>query len=285
MKVKIGITIAPYQGIKISQLLDLVRYSGFEFIEISNDIFEEIDTAGPKIRNFVTSFHLPLISETGWDFSCPDFRKEIDNLIEKLNRYQQQLKIKQYVAHPPEPSPTGTPLRTSVDFLIENLNRLEQKIYIENIQGMPHPEYLQLVEEAEARLGEKWGGQCFDGPHYFLDGMDPVQMLLDLNSRVKYIHLSDCSRERDLHQPFDAKGAFPIDAVLNTLKKVKYDGWINLEIQPKSIRNVKKLVQSYLKVLRFFRPGKYMLARIKMGFIMPIVQNRIDKYVKKRKLN
>lgn len=283
LKVKIGITIAPYQGIKITQFLSLIRFSGFEFIEISKDIFEEIDTVLPKIGNFYTSFHLPLISENGWDFSCLDYRTEIDDLTEKLNRYQKPLKIKQYVAHPPEPHFASQPIRTCVDFLLENLGRLEQKIYIENIQGMPHAEYLQLVDKARNRLGRNWGGQCYDGPHYFLDGMDPVQMLLSLNSRVKYIHLSGCSHDRDLHQPFDAKGAFPIDAVLRTLKKVKYNGWINLEIQPKSIRNVNKVVQSYLKVLRYFRPVKYIIARIKMGFIMPIVQSRINKFVQERK--
>lgn len=281
LKTRIGITVDHYQGIPISKLLNLVRYSGLEFIEISKGIFEEIEEVIPKMKGLDTSFHLPLISDNGWDFSCLDHGAVINDLVAKLKKYQQRLSIKQYVAHPPEPAAWHRNLRTSFDFLLENLAKLDRPVYLENIAGLPLDDFLQLTTKAAAFLGPQFGGICYDGPHFYLSGIDPVQALLDLNNRVKYVHLSDCTRDRDSHLPFSSDGELPIDEILQALKTIDFNGWINLEIQPADITGIKSLVDSYLKVLRQFRTGKYIITRFKMLILLPLSKILINRHHKK----
>ena len=50
-----------------------------------------------------TGFHLPLINDDGWDFSCVAHQHKTEDLIEKININKNDLNISYRVTHPPEP--------------------------------------------------------------------------------------------------------------------------------------------------------------------------------------
>ena len=272
----VGLTIEKYKGIEPSVLLSLAKRLGLEFVEITKSVFEDLDRVVPKMRRMKAGFHLPLIHDDGWDFSCPAYREEIDQLVQLINRHRKELHILHCICHPPEPFLSKVPIETSVDFLFENLRKLETPLYLENVPKLPLEDYLRLYRQAQSSLGDQLAGLCFDAAHYYLEGINPITQLENLNGEIGCVHLSDCNREQDLHLPFGQGGELPLDGILATLKKQNYDGYINLEIMPRSLDDLEPVVASYLRVLRPFRPGKYYRTRIKMFFLLPIIRKLIS---------
>ena len=125
-------------------------------------------------------------------------------------------------------------------------------------------------------MGTKLIGQCYDAPHYYTRGDDPVSILNsldgDINNMIKSVHLSDCTRDKDAHLPFGVGGELPVDEVLCTLKNQNYRGIINLELLPRSLSDLEAVVKSYLKVLKVFEKSKFYRTKLKLSLYMPILK-------------
>lgn len=277
MAVRVGLTVQNYKGIETSFILALVKRFGIEYVEITKSVFDELDKITPLIKRIRAGFHLPIICEDTYDFSCLAYKKEIDELIALLNTHCKALNIKYFLAHPPEPAESEDDLQTSVPFLLENLSRLPTHIFIENVPSWKPDDFSQFIEEAKKTLGNKLSGICFDFPHFFVMGEDPIRQLERYDGQIKCVHLSDCVKSEDLHLPFGMDGVLPIDDFLDALEAHHYKDYINLELLPRTFEEIPFVVYSYLKVLKKFRPWKYYRTKIRTLIILPFIRKIFSK--------
>ncbi|MDZ7372626.1 MAG: sugar phosphate isomerase/epimerase [candidate division KSB1 bacterium] len=272
-RVRVGLTIERYREIEPAIILGLVRLLGLESVEITRSVFGDLDRVVAKLGRLNCGFHLPIVCEDGWDFSTKSASEEIERLVRLINAHREVLHLRYAIAHPPEPGNGGKIDPEAADFLFENLRKLELPIYIENIPSLPLEGYREFYRQAESILGRQVAGMCYDGPHYLLAGVDPVAVLDSLDGHVGCVHLSDCRGSEDDHFPFGKGGAMPIEAIIRRLRRSDFRGVINLEIRPSDFRDIFPTIQSYLTVLRAFRPGKYLAARVRVALLYPLLRH------------
>lgn len=271
-KVHVGLTIERYREIEPAVILGLVRLLGLEFVEITKSVFDDLDRVVSKLDGMTCGFHLPIVCEDGWDFATADAQDRIDHLVELINRHAERLRLRYIVTHPPEPNEEGQLPPEAVERLLTNLSRLRTPLYIENIPRLPLAEYRSFYEHARQRLGAKVAGMCYDGPHYLISGINPLEPLASFNGEIGCVHLSDCTATEDVHAPFGKAGAMPVEAVMRTLKESNFAGVINLEIRPDDFQDIFPTIHSYLTVLKWFRPAKYVTARVRVALLYPLMR-------------
>lgn len=273
--VQVGFTIERFRGIEPSVLLGLTRLLGLEYAEITRTVFDELERVVPRIRHVRTGFHLPLVHDDGWDFSCANAQSEIDRLIGLVNTHRKALRITHCIAHPPEPELAAEEVQSSPETLLRNLARLDLPIYLENVPGQSMDEFLALYGRAKDVLGPQLAGMCFDASHCYLIGLDPIAQLQALNGHIGIVHLSDCRADADEHLAFGLGGVLPIAAILTTLRALGYRGLVNLEILPRSLEELPPAIDSYLMVLRALHPRKYLSTKLRMMVIRPFLSRLI----------
>lgn len=261
----IGLTIGEFADQKTSRLLKLAKGFGVSFVEFNRSVWEDLPAVAAHIDRMSCGYHLPLMGEDGFDFSCLDAAEDIDGMIEQLNKNWRRLHLQYCLTHPPEPQLVPErPVRSSVDFMLENLSRLEAPVLLENVAGWSERDFDNFYSRARDRLGEKLWGMCFDPAHAFLRADDLFVRFRDVAGEVRCIHLSDCTHSEDAHLPFGSGGVLPIDRILKLIRRLGWRGIINLEVVPQSLAQVQPVVKSYLRVLRTFDKRKYIatLARL-----------------------
>jgi sugar phosphate isomerase/epimerase len=275
--VRVGLTVQKYQGMDTSFILSLAKRFGLEYVELTQDVFEELDSVKKLVRRIKVGFHLPIICENGWDFSCTQELPKTEALIQQLKLHWQTLNIKYFLSHPPEPKETKTRIETSEELLFANLRRLPTHIFIENVPSWEPDEFEAFYERAKTALGKQLSGICLDAPHYFITGKDPQKFIRYWNKQIKLVHLSDCIEGHDLHLPFSSGGNLPIDAILQTLKELGYNQYINLELLPKTFNDLPYVIYSYLKVLKKFRPVKYYRSKFIVSIFLPFLRRLLNR--------
>ena len=228
----VGVTVSQFEGFMPSFLIKGLKLLGIDFIELNSSIFPEIDRVGESLGSTLTAFHLPLVLESGWDFSCLDYKDEINKMIQTLSAYRDKLNIQHVVCHPPEPENSDITLNASLDFLFENLQKLAIPVQLENVPGLHPDQFLELYWRAEKALGSLLAGMCFDAPHYFVDGYDPIDLFQTFRNIIGCVHLSDCVEGKDNHLPFKSGGELPVNEFLSTLQNSNFGGFVTLEIKP-----------------------------------------------------
>jgi len=256
--VLIGLTISQFAGQSAGVLLKLAKKFGVAFVEFNRSLWEDLPAVTAQMDGIASGYHLPLMGEDGYDFSCVDSAKQIDTTIEHLNKNARQLNLRYCVTHPPEPEQANGPVRTSIEFMLENLSRLEAPVLVENVVGWSERDFDKFYSMARARLGGKLLGLCFDPAHAFLRADDLFLRFHEIAGEVKCIHLSDCTMSDDAHLPFASGGVLPIDRILKFVRHHRWRGIINLEVMPQSLEQIQPVVKSYLNVLRVFNKPKYL---------------------------
>ena len=278
----IGITIDKFKEINPSILIKLIRSVGLNFIEITASIFDDLQPVLSELGIIKTGFHLPNFHDNKYDFSHIKYKDEIDRLTDLINKHHTQLNVHYCLAHPPEGHESDIEFEKASTFLFNNLMRINSSIIIENPLHMKSEQFKIFYNKAKNELGEKLVGQCYDPAHYFVSGENPVSILKQINSdEILTIHLSDCKPDRDAHLPFGLDGVLPITDILNILKKTNYKNAINLELLPRSFSEIDKVINSYLLVLKKFQKTKYLLLKLKLLFILPLLKQSIKKAAKK----
>ncbi len=272
MPVRVGLTVQKYNGLDASFIISLAKRFGLEYIEVTKDVLKELPEVIRLVRGLRIGFHLPIICEDGWDFSCVRRRPEIEQLIEQLNKNWKALNIKYILSHPPEPLETTAKIEVSENYLFQNLKRLPTNIFFENVPTWEHNDFVAFLERAKKVLGKQLSGICLDAPHYFIRQNDPVKYINYWNKQIKCVHLSDCIVEHDLHLPFGMGGDLPIRDIIEALKKIKYNQYINLELLPKTFNDLPYVIYSYLKILKKFRLAKYIRSKILVLVILPLLR-------------
>jgi len=272
----VGFTVDKYEGLMPSTILSGLKLVGVNYIEITKTVFAEVEEFSKKMRGLRAGFHLPLIYEDGWDLSCPDFKEQIDDVIGKINRYKDDLRVQHVIAHPPEPEAAAGAIHSSLDFLLENLSRLQVPAYLENVPHGTPEDLMSFYSKAKEKLGDQLAGVCFDAPHLFVTGYDPVDQFKQWNGHIGCVHLSDCFRNDDVHLPFNKGGELPIDSLLAEMKAHHFNGYVTLEIKPESLHDLSAYIDSYLKVLASLSFGKYLRAKARWLMIRPIVRHFVS---------
>ena len=267
--VLVGITVDRFRGIAPSAFLTIIQKMGVEFIEITKSVFDDLTSFVEQLGTIQTGFHLPNLHDAEFDFSFRERESEIQRLIQLINQHRHELNIKYCLSHPPENHRSSLSEDQLIAYLLENLNKLETPIILENIQTWDTTRFDNFFNQAKKVLGEKLIGQCFDAPHYFLQGEDPVEFLREQNGQIHFVHLSDCRKEYDAHLPFGLNGVLPVDEILAVLKAQKFQGIINLELLPRDLKDIKLLINSYLKVVRNFDRMKYFKSKLKLILYTP----------------
>lgn len=278
-KLMVGLTIDRFKGIPPSVFLAIVRKMGVEFIEITKSVFDDLDPFIKNLGKIQTGFHLPNCHDAGFDFATRARESEIARLIDLINQNHRALHINYCLSHPPESVQSAWSERDSIGYLLRNLQKLAPPIILENVQGWDQDKFERFYQAAQHVLGEKLVGQCFDAPHYFLRGEDPVEYLVKTNGRIQFIHLSDCRNGYDAHLPFGVSGKLPIDAILSTLKRQRYKGFINLELLPRKLTDLKPLIESYLKVVGNFNWKKYLNTRLRLILYYSALKRALKKVI------
>ncbi len=267
----VGVTVSKFQGITPSEILRGLKLLGMEFIEINRGVFDEIDKFAENLGAMRTAFHLPLIAEDGWDFSCLDHKAEIEHTIDILNQYNEKLNIQHAVSHPPEPALVSSEKHCSTDFLYENLAKLNMPVYLENVPTIHPDDFLTLFWSSRQALNKQLAGMCFDAPHFFINGHDPIEMFKSFADHVGCIHLSDCLRDKDVHMPFNSGGELPVEEFLQTIESTRFSGYITLEIKPNSLKDIDTYIESYVTTLQHVNYKKYLKTKLRLFALRPIL--------------
>lgn len=272
----VGFTVDSFQGLTPSVIIAGLRMIGVEFIEITKTVFSEVDAVSKKIGSMRTGFHLPLMHDDGWDFSCIDFTEKIDETINNINRHKDSLNLIYAVSHPPESKMYDSPCDSSPEYLFENLKKLRVPVYLENVPGYSPEEFQDLFRQAQSILGSNLAGMCFDGPHFFVRGYNPLDEFQRFFDRIGCIHLSDCHKDDDAHLPFNNGGVFPVEDFLQKVKGTKFSGPITLEIKPNSLKELDIFIASYLKALRYLDYKKFIASRLRWLALKPVVHHFLN---------
>ena len=261
---RVGLTLSHFDGKKPGELLALVRRFGVAFVEFNPTVFDDLQAVVDNMDGMAAGFHLPLVSEHGYDFSCIDAKDKIDEVIARLNHHRHDLNLLYCVSHPPEASGENGTAENSLEFLFENLQRLDVPVILENVESWSEADFDRLIDLSHRLLKKQIIGLCFDPAHAYLRGENIFERFSAISSKVLCIHLSDCARGEDAHLPL-GQGELPIAKFLQHVLSHGFDGVINLEVVPQSLNEINAVVNSYLQVLRVFNKMKYFATRAKLA--------------------
>jgi len=269
-----GLTIDTFKGIKPSVLLRQIRRVGVEFAEVTISIFDDLENVKQAIDGIKIGLHLPIVSDDGFDFSCVEKKQEIDKIIDNINKNWRSLNLQYVLTHPTEKHMFKSDYEISEQFLFENLKKLEPPILLENIFENDAFVFDDFLERTEKELVNQLSGICFDGPHAYISRDNWKGLLEKYISKIRLVHLSDCTKEKDLHIPFGGEGELPVLDILSFLREHNYDGIVNLEIMPKSLTELRPVFKSYLLILQYLNRRKYHSMRFKSFILLPFLHNR-----------
>ncbi len=270
----IGFTVEGFQEWHSAAITAAMRRLGVNFIEYNRRILGDLDRVLPQVRNIQTAFHLPIVEDDGWDFSCTDYSQEIDETIAVLQRHHRALGLTHIVAHPPEAHLARPPLASSAETLFAAAARLPVPVYFENIAATSPEQFRAFLGQARKRLGAQCAGMCFDAAHFMISGHDPVEQFRSFRSEIGCVHLSDCIGDRDAHLPFNSGGDLPVSKLVRVMREQGFDGSITLEIRPDAGGDLIPFIESYMLLLRAFARGRYLGARLRLLALQAVLKNR-----------
>ncbi|HEY3164520.1 MAG TPA: TIM barrel protein [Candidatus Limnocylindrales bacterium] len=161
--------------------------------------------------------------------------------------------------------------------LIANLHRAAEICRSEGFEPVLHPHAGTYVETADEiarvmdRLDPSLLGLCLDTGHFRFGGADPTRAAEDYRELIRHVHIKDCRTAVMDEVKADGKGLEEalsrgvfcqlglgdsgIDAVIETLRRNGYDGWLVIEQDqflrasdtPASVVAVQRANRDYLR--------------------------------------
>jgi sugar phosphate isomerase/epimerase len=247
---QIGVTSDDYGAIPVEAVLALLKWAGICLSETTAAIFNHPGRALRWSRGMRLSLHLPNFGNYGFDLSWYGESEKVIREVDKICRYAPAFSFDYAVFHPPE----GDSQHTSLDFLIQNLLRIPVPLIIENIRTLSEERFSRLYSVLEKRLGSRLTGICLDIPHAFLAGQDWTSWLNAWGKRIRVVHLSDCTPERDDHLPFGCGGCLSLTEVLSVLKRNGFRGRVNFELNPPSLAKIDSFFRTLILAKREVDP-------------------------------
>lgn len=272
MNIKVGQTIQKVGEVKSSHFMKMVNLLGFEHVEFDPTVFDDIEATIPTIGKHSVVLHAPFHSWWGYDLSSLKQAEKVEAFMKNVEKYAQQLKAHSIVVHPPM-DPEG-----DNDYFLENLNRLSLTIYLENLPGQKLSDFEQWYLETKAKTTTRTE-ICFDVPHSFLThGKDELFNIPEtLISDINYIHISELSSDKDCHWPFGTPGGeLPFEKFVVFLQRIHFNGIINMEMMPADLQGIENLIGSYLKLKKLGNKFDYLLKKIRIELVKPILMKKLQ---------
>ena len=264
MTFKTGLTIQAIMGLTPSRLVALGSAVKLEHIEFDISVFSDIVKVVEDLKTEQTAIHAPYMEDYKLDLSSRN--STVDKFITDVNQWKSDLNVIGVVVHPPIDA--GGDLNLFYD-------RLE-KIPLPFLENMPYQswdDFQEFFDTTRSNVSNKLG-ICFDIPHSYITNGDnfldlPKEVLDHIKSKNGYIHISGGTRENDTHYSLLTEGDIPFSKVKEFLKDISFRGTVTMELAPRSLQEIEKILQSYAMMLSVAnRRMHQFMVRIKTPFIM-----------------
>jgi len=269
MTFKTGLTIQAIRGFSPSNLVKIGSAVKLEHIEFDLSVFTDISSVVERLRTEQTAIHAPYMEDYKIDLSSRN--SSVDKFINDINQWKSEMNVIGVVVHPPDDA--GGDLNLFYD-------RLE-KIPLPLLENMPYQswsDFQEFFDSTKSNVNNKLG-MCFDIPHSFITNGDkfldlPKEVLDHVKSKNGYIHISGGTRDEDTHYPLLTEGNMPFQEVKPFFEEISFRGTVTMELAPRSLQDIEKILRSYVMMLSIARKRKHQLmVRIKTPFIMRKISN------------
>ena len=248
---QIGISTGFFHKESIFKYIELIRDTGFEYIEIWADMnhidyhdksqLEKLKTALSDLSLKPVSMHAPFSYEL--DLSNPDETKRKQAVFETIKTAEaiKFLGGEIVVAHPGtkpldnisdkcETETRFNQSKTSISEILTETEKLGIKLALEN--QLPHifgHDVKTLLELLSIKKGKSIG-ICFDTSHAsFCKSLTIPEFIKKLGKNIITLHVSDSNKKSDEHFP-PGCGTIDWKEVIDALKEIEYSGIFMLEV-------------------------------------------------------
>ncbi|MFX0171192.1 MAG: TIM barrel protein [Candidatus Hodarchaeota archaeon] len=259
-----GLTIQELGNILPSTFVKFASTLSLKHIEFDPTVFNDIENVIDTLKTQQTTLHAPYVEDYGMDLSSNN--DEVDQFIENILQTKKNLRIIGTIVHPP------TDGSGSLDIFYDRIERLPFPL-LENMPYQSWEEYQDFFETTRSNVSNDLG-MCFDIPHSYIthgeNFLDIPDACLELLQTPRgYIHVSGSTQVEDTHFPLLTEGDMPIDPIKRFLKKINFSGVITMELAPRSLNDVEKIIQSYMLMLGIAKKQRHkVMVMIKKPFIM-----------------
>ncbi|MHA1967367.1 MAG: sugar phosphate isomerase/epimerase family protein [Candidatus Hodarchaeales archaeon] len=268
-----GLTIQQLGKISPSSLVKFASALGLNHIEFDPSVFNDLENVKKVLKAKQIAFHSPYFEDYRLDLSSNDAKA--DMFVENVVRAKKELNVIGVVVHPP--SDAGG----SIDLFYERLEKLPFPL-LENMPYQTWDEFKEFFDDAHANVSNRMGF-CFDIPHSWITNgnqfLELPEFCTDLLMQPSgYIHISGGTNDEDTHYASLTEGDLPIEKVKTFLIDNQYEGTVTMELAPRSLEEIDKILHSYMIMLGI--AGKRIhktKVKIKRPFIMRNVQKMASK--------
>ncbi len=277
---KLGMTLEPFKGMAIQQVVPLLKLLDLDHFEINMTMIPKVDEFVRSLGKKTTTFHLPIYNRFHFDIGSQNsnFQSNIDQIINFLNENKKKMNLKYVLTHPPEdPSSTN-------ESVIKKLEQIEVPILIENIVGQTDEVFAEFYFQAKDCLGKGLAGHAIDAPHRFITFRHEWLNIPErIQNEIKYVHVSDCTKYVDLHLPLGL-GELPYKSFFSYLKNIGFKGIFLQEVIP-TVEQINCLLDSFLINMKPFSVNRYRKLRILYGFVKPIINLAVNTSIRELRKN
>lgn len=272
---KFGMTLEPFRGMSLQQVIPLLRLLDLDHFEINMTMIPHVEEFVKGLHKKTSTFHLPIYNRFYYDIGSQNkrYQQNIVHLIDFLNKNEERLNLKYVLTHPPE-DPNSTN-----NSIIERLEKINAPILIENIIGQSDEKFCEFYFQVKDRLGRKVAGHALDAPHRFVsNNRDWLKIPEEMQKEIEYVHISDCTKYTDLHLPLGL-GELPHEEFFSFLKNIGFRGIFLQEVIP-TVDQINCLLDSFLINMKPFSVNRYRKLRILYGFVKPIINLIVNTSIK-----
>ncbi|MBD3191104.1 MAG: hypothetical protein GF308_10690 [Candidatus Heimdallarchaeota archaeon] len=266
---KIGFALEPIRGLPMDLILNLLKKALLEHFEFNWRIIPKVNLVLKSLGKSTTTLHLPIYARDNFDFSSNNhhFNEEIQTIINFINEHKKDLNIKYTLAHAPEDP------NYSLAIMYNRLSQINTPIVLENVVGQSDEFFTDFYFKMKEKLGKQLAGYALDISHRYVNNWENwLNIPQALIPEIAYIHISDCTKEEDLHLPLGL-GEMPFQQFFAFLKKIDFDGIITQELKPNGDQ-AGEIMNSSQHCIRPFSRLKYLQMKIRHFFIRMLLKKK-----------
>ena len=264
MTFKTGLTIQAIMGLSPSRIVALGSAVKLEHVEFDISVFSDIAKVVEVLETEQTAIHAPYMEDYKLDLSSRN--STVDKFISDVNQWKSDLNVIGVVVHPPIDA------GGDLDLFYDRLEKIPLPL-LENMPYQSWDDFQEFFDTTRSNVSNELG-ICFDIPHSYITNGDnfldlPKEVLDHIKSKNGYIHISGGTREEDKHCPSLTEGDMPFSEVKTFLREISFRGTITMELAPRNLQEIEKILHSYAMMLNVANRRKHQfMVRIKTPFIM-----------------
>ncbi|MDY0220342.1 MAG: sugar phosphate isomerase/epimerase family protein [Desulfobacterium sp.] len=132
----------------------------------------------------------------------------------------------------------GISRQTAFQIFVQGLEQVLPRAREQGVLLLIEPEPGLLIETSDQYISfmEEFShpnlGLNLDIGHFFCVGEDPVETIIKLKDHACHYHLEDIPENREHRHILPGQGGIDIKAVLNTIERTGYKGFVTVELYP-----------------------------------------------------